>query len=165
MVIREKQFCALYSGCFAFCTIQSDVIRLFRLSSQCVRKSPSPADAQNNIKNLGIMRYYPEIEDVIRPVGVNPLDLPTDDQITHAVADIVLAVNDEHYTVLYLGTGTCAHLCVKMLRVATCVKFCLESFHLLKKIHVYTTKFQNLTVLTHFIPVLSGKLLVLNPVF
>ncbi|XP_027865842.1 semaphorin-7A [Xiphophorus couchianus] len=70
----------------------------------CVRKSPSPADAQNNVKNLGIMRYYPEIEDVIRPVGVNPLDLPTDDQITHAVADIVLAVNDEHYTVLYLGT-------------------------------------------------------------
>ncbi|XP_032414096.1 semaphorin-7A [Xiphophorus hellerii] len=70
----------------------------------CVRKSPSPADGQNNVKNLGIMRYYPEIEDVIRPVGVNPLDLPTDDQITHAVADIVLAVNDEHYTVLYLGT-------------------------------------------------------------
>ncbi|XP_016518876.1 semaphorin-7A-like [Poecilia formosa] len=69
----------------------------------CERKGPS-ADTQNNIKNLGVIRYYPEIEDVIRPVGVNPLDLPTDDQITHAVADIVLAVNDEHYTVLYLGT-------------------------------------------------------------
>ncbi|KAM4735699.1 semaphorin-7A isoform 2-T2 [Anableps anableps] len=69
----------------------------------CVRKSLSSADTQN-IKNLGVIRYYPEIEDVIRPVGVNPLDLPTDDQITHAVADIVLAVNDEHYTVLYLGT-------------------------------------------------------------
>ncbi|XP_054903048.1 semaphorin-7A [Poeciliopsis prolifica] len=69
----------------------------------CVRKSSS-AETQNNIKNLGVIRYYPEIEDVIRPVGVNPLDLPTDDQITHAVADIVLAVNEEHYTVLYLGT-------------------------------------------------------------
>uniref|UniRef100_A0A3Q2QI01 Si:ch211-113g11.6 n=1 Tax=Fundulus heteroclitus TaxID=8078 RepID=A0A3Q2QI01_FUNHE len=70
----------------------------------CARRSNSPADTQNNIKNLGVIRYHPEIEDVIRPVGVNPLDLPTDDQITHAVADIVLAVNDEHYTVLYLGT-------------------------------------------------------------
>ncbi|KAG7271641.1 hypothetical protein CRUP_033965 [Coryphaenoides rupestris] len=50
------------------------------------------------------MRYHSEIEDVIRPVGVAPLDLPTDDQITHTVADIVLAVNDEHYSVLYLGT-------------------------------------------------------------
>ncbi|PWA23876.1 hypothetical protein CCH79_00010787 [Gambusia affinis] len=70
----------------------------------CLRKSPSTAESQNNVKNLGVIRYHPEIEDVIRPVGVNPLDLPTDDQITHAVADIVLAVNDEHYTVLYLGT-------------------------------------------------------------
>lgn len=55
-----------------------------------------------------MIRYHPEIEDVIRPVGVAPLDLPTDDQITHTVADIVLAVNDEHYSVLYLGTGVCA---------------------------------------------------------
>ncbi|XP_028327630.1 semaphorin-7A [Gouania willdenowi] len=60
--------------------------------------------SQNNMKNLGVIRYHPEIEDVIRPVGVAPLDLPSDDQITHTVADIVLAVNDEHYSVLYLGT-------------------------------------------------------------
>ncbi|XP_026226549.1 sema and PSI domain-containing protein isoform X1 [Anabas testudineus] len=69
----------------------------------CVRKNSS-LGAQNDIKNLGVIRYHPEIEDVIRPVGVAPLDLPTDDQITHTVADIVLAVNDEHYSVLYLGT-------------------------------------------------------------
>nr|XP_020471166.1 semaphorin-7A-like [Monopterus albus]XP_020471167.1 semaphorin-7A-like [Monopterus albus] len=69
----------------------------------CVRKN-STAGAHNDVKNLGVIRYYPEIEDVIRPVGVAPLDLPTDDQITHTVADIVLAVNDEHYSVLYLGT-------------------------------------------------------------
>ncbi|XP_069568053.1 semaphorin-7A [Brachyistius frenatus] len=68
----------------------------------CVRKNP--LSAENNIKNLGVIRYHPEIEDVIRPVGVAPLDLPTDDQITHTVADIALAVNDEHYSVLYLGT-------------------------------------------------------------
>ncbi|XP_034466659.1 semaphorin-7A [Hippoglossus hippoglossus] len=68
----------------------------------CVRKNATAG--HNDIKNLGIIRYHPEIEDVIRPVGVSPLDLPTDDQITHAVADIVLAVNDEHYSVLYLGT-------------------------------------------------------------
>ncbi|XP_032373769.1 semaphorin-7A [Etheostoma spectabile] len=69
----------------------------------CVRKN-STTGGHNDIKNLGVIRYHPEIEDVIRPVGVAPLDLPTDDQITHAVADIVLAVNDEHYSVLYLGT-------------------------------------------------------------
>ncbi|XP_033496264.1 semaphorin-7A [Epinephelus fuscoguttatus] len=69
----------------------------------CVRKN-STAGGHNDIKNLGVIRYHPEIEDVIRPVGVAPLDLPTDDQITHTVADIVLAVNDEHYSVLYLGT-------------------------------------------------------------
>ncbi|XP_051262540.1 semaphorin-7A [Dicentrarchus labrax] len=67
----------------------------------CVKNSTA---AGHNIKNLGVIRYHPEIEDVIRPVGVAPLDLPTDDQITHTVADIVLAVNDEHYSVLYLGT-------------------------------------------------------------
>uniref|UniRef100_G3NAE3 Semaphorin-1A n=1 Tax=Gasterosteus aculeatus aculeatus TaxID=481459 RepID=G3NAE3_GASAC len=69
----------------------------------CVRKNSTAGD-HADIKNLGVIRYHPEIEDVIRPVGVAPLDLPTDDQITHAVADIVLAVNDEHYSVLYLGT-------------------------------------------------------------
>ncbi|KAM8827032.1 semaphorin-7A [Synchiropus picturatus] len=69
----------------------------------CVRKNSS-AGSPNDIKNLGVIRYHPEIEDVIRPVGVAPLDLPADDQITHAVADIVLAANDEHYSVLYLGT-------------------------------------------------------------
>lgn len=69
----------------------------------CVRKNSS-AGGHNDIKNLGVIRYHPEIEDVIRPVGIVPLDLPTDDQITHTVADIVLAVNDEHYSVLYLGT-------------------------------------------------------------
>lgn len=70
----------------------------------CTRKNPSTVEGPNNNKNLGVIRYHPEIEDVIRPVGVAPLDLPTDDQITHTVADIVLAVNDEHYSVLYLGT-------------------------------------------------------------
>lgn len=69
----------------------------------CAPRNPSAPETQN-IKNLGVMRYHSEIEDVIRPVGVAPLDLPTDDQITHTVADIVLAVNDEHYSVLYLGT-------------------------------------------------------------
>ncbi|XP_061676253.1 semaphorin-7A [Syngnathoides biaculeatus] len=69
----------------------------------CGRKNSS-VESHTYMKNLGIIRYHPEIEDVIRPVGVAPLDLPTDDQITHTVADIVLAVNDEHYSVLYLGT-------------------------------------------------------------
>ncbi|KAF3692405.1 Semaphorin-7A Semaphorin-K1 [Channa argus] len=69
----------------------------------CVRRN-STAGGHNDVKNLGVIRYHPEIEDVIRPVGVAPLDLPRDDQITHTVADIVLAVNDEHYSVLYLGT-------------------------------------------------------------
>lgn len=82
-----------------------------RLLSQCVRKT-SPPVGQNDIKNLGVIRYHPEIEDVIRPVGVAPLDLPADDHITHMVADIVLAVNDEHYSVLYLGTGACVRVCV-----------------------------------------------------
>lgn len=72
-----------------------------------MRKIPGASENQNNIKNLGVLRYHPEIEDVIRPVGVAPLDLPSDDQITHTVADIVQAVNDEHYSVLYLGTGMC----------------------------------------------------------
>lgn len=61
------------------------------------------------MKNLGVIRYHPEIEDVIRPVGVAPLDLPSEDQITRTVADLVPAVNEEHYSVLYLGTGVCVH--------------------------------------------------------
>lgn len=80
----------------------------YHFLSQCVRKNSTPG-GHNDIKNLGVIRYHPEIEDVIRPVGVAPLDLPTDDQITHMVADIVLAVNDEHYSVLYLGTGVFAY--------------------------------------------------------
>lgn len=78
-----------------------------------MRKNSS-VGGPNEIKNLGVIRYHPEIEDVIRPVGVAPLDLPTDDQITHTVADIVLAVNDEHYSVLYLGTGLCACKCASV---------------------------------------------------
>ncbi|XP_062848539.1 semaphorin-7A [Trichomycterus rosablanca] len=63
---------------------------------------PNPAAV--NPKTLGIMRDHPEIEDVIRPVGDSSLDLPTGDHFTHVVADFVLAVNDEHYSVIYLGT-------------------------------------------------------------
>ncbi|XP_030637141.1 semaphorin-7A [Chanos chanos] len=55
-------------------------------------------------KNLEVIKDHPEIEDVIRPVGGAPLDLPTDDHFTYVVADTVLAVNDEHYSVIYLGT-------------------------------------------------------------
>jgi len=75
-----------------------------------------------------VIRYHPEIEDVIRPVGVAPLDLPDDAQITHAVADIVLAVNDEHYSVLYLGTGVCVCVCGC---VCLCVTFiiCISFLH------------------------------------
>ncbi|KAJ8287997.1 hypothetical protein COCON_G00006560 [Conger conger] len=57
-----------------------------------------------NAKTLGVIKDHPEIEDVITPVGEVPLELPTDDQFTQTVADTVLAVNDEHYSVLYLGT-------------------------------------------------------------
>ncbi|XP_035601875.1 semaphorin-7A-like [Oncorhynchus keta] len=60
--------------------------------------------AAHNPKTLVVIRDHPEIEDVIRPVGGAPLNLPTDDHFTHTVAAIVLAVNDEHYSVLYLGT-------------------------------------------------------------
>ncbi|KAJ8398424.1 hypothetical protein AAFF_G00426790 [Aldrovandia affinis] len=55
-------------------------------------------------KTLGVIKDHPEIEDVISPVGGEPLQLPTDDQFTQTAADTVLAVNDEHYSVLYLGT-------------------------------------------------------------
>lgn len=54
---------------------------------------------------LGVIRDHPEIEDMILPVGEGPLDLPTEDHFTHIVADTVLAVNEEHYSVIYLGTG------------------------------------------------------------
>ncbi|KAJ7985557.1 hypothetical protein DPEC_G00353320 [Dallia pectoralis] len=60
--------------------------------------------AAQNPKTLGVIRDHPEIEDVISPVGGAPLNLPTDDHFTHTVATIVQAVNDEHYSVLYLGT-------------------------------------------------------------
>lgn len=92
------------------------------LPHKCVRKNLT-AGSSNDIKNLGVIRYHPEIEDVIRAVGVAPLDLPTDDQITHTVADIVLAVNDEHYSVLYLGTGTCVCVCARVR--SCCVFLCL----------------------------------------
>lgn len=91
---------------------------VFLLPHKCVRKNLT-SGSSNDIKNLGVIRYHPEIEDVIRAVGVAPLDLPTDDQITHTVADIVLAVNDEHYSVLYLGTGKCVH------KKLCCVFLCL----------------------------------------
>lgn len=54
---------------------------------------------------LGVIKDHPEIEDIILPVGEAPLELPTEDHFTHIVADTVLAVNDEHYIVIYLGTG------------------------------------------------------------
>ncbi|XP_036440091.1 semaphorin-7A isoform X2 [Colossoma macropomum] len=57
-----------------------------------------------NPKTLGVIKDHPEIEEVIWPVGGAPLDLPTDDHFTHVVADTVLAVNEEHYSVIYLGT-------------------------------------------------------------
>ncbi|MCI4374500.1 hypothetical protein PGIGA_G00006900 [Pangasianodon gigas] len=55
-------------------------------------------------KMLGVIRDHPEIEDIILPLGEAPLDLPTEDHFTHIVADTVLAVNEEHYSVIYLGT-------------------------------------------------------------
>lgn len=54
---------------------------------------------------LEVMRDYPEIEDIILSVEDAPLDLPTEDHFTHIVADSVLTVNEEHYIVIYLGTG------------------------------------------------------------
>ncbi|XP_051577864.1 semaphorin-7A [Myxocyprinus asiaticus] len=60
--------------------------------------------AAHNQKILTVIRDHPEIEDMIRPVGKDPLDLPVQDHFTHIVGDTVLAVNDEHYSVIYLGT-------------------------------------------------------------
>lgn len=61
--------------------------------------------ATQNPKMLSVISDHPEIEDMILPVGDAPLDLPTEDHFTHIVADTVLAVNEEHYSVIYLGTG------------------------------------------------------------
>lgn len=69
---------------------------------QCAPKNHTTAQ---NPKMLGVIRDHPEIEDIIQPVGEVPLDLPTEDHFTHIVADTVLAVNEEHYSVIYLGTG------------------------------------------------------------
>ncbi|XP_051574093.1 semaphorin-7A-like isoform X1 [Myxocyprinus asiaticus] len=60
--------------------------------------------AAHNQKILNVIKDHPEIEDMIRPVGEGPLDLPVQDYFTYIVADTVLAVNAEHYTVIYLGT-------------------------------------------------------------
>ncbi|XP_051999994.1 semaphorin-7A-like [Xyrauchen texanus] len=60
--------------------------------------------AAHNQKILTVIRDHPEIEDMIRPVGKDPLDLPVQDHFTHIVGDKVLAVNDEHYSIIYLGT-------------------------------------------------------------
>lgn len=60
--------------------------------------------AAHNQKILTVIKDHPEIDDMIKPVGEAPLDLPVEDHFTHIVADTVLAVNDEHYSVIYLGT-------------------------------------------------------------
>ncbi|XP_053350950.1 semaphorin-7A [Clarias gariepinus] len=65
---------------------------------------PKNQSTAQNSKMLGVIKDHPEIEDIILPVGEAPLDLPTEDHFTHIVADTVLAVNDEHYIVIYLGT-------------------------------------------------------------
>ncbi|XDV40399.1 hypothetical protein PO909_009491 [Leuciscus waleckii] len=58
----------------------------------------------HNQKILTVIKDHPEIEDMIYPVDETPLELPVHDHFTHLVADNVLAVNDEHYSVIYLGT-------------------------------------------------------------
>uniref|UniRef100_W5LHM7 Semaphorin-1A n=1 Tax=Astyanax mexicanus TaxID=7994 RepID=W5LHM7_ASTMX len=78
-------------------------------NSPLIGHRPGACASKNNTaalnqKTLGVIKDHPEIEDVIWPVGGAPLDLPTDDHFTHVVADTVLAVNDEHYSVIYLGT-------------------------------------------------------------
>ncbi|KAL4646761.1 semaphorin-7A-like isoform X1 [Arapaima gigas] len=64
----------------------------------CVSKTPLSS------RDLEAIRDHPEIEEMMKPVGGAPLNLPTNDRFTQVVADTVLAVNDEHYSVLYLGT-------------------------------------------------------------
>ncbi|XP_005158115.1 uncharacterized protein isoform X1 [Danio rerio] len=58
----------------------------------------------HNQKILSVIRDHPEIEEVIGPVHDVPLELSVQDHFTHIVADTVLAVNDEHYSIIYLGT-------------------------------------------------------------
>ncbi|TSK34797.1 Toll-like receptor 2 type-1 [Bagarius yarrelli] len=65
---------------------------------------PKNHTSAQNPKMLEVIRDHPEIENEILPVGEAPLDLPTEDHFTHIVADTVLAVNEEHYSVIYLGT-------------------------------------------------------------
>ncbi|MBN3300020.1 SEM7A protein, partial [Amia calva] len=55
-------------------------------------------------KTLSVIRDHPELEGAIQPVGKGPLTLPTTQRFTKAAADMVLGVNDEHYSILYLGT-------------------------------------------------------------
>ncbi|KPP78708.1 hypothetical protein Z043_101764 [Scleropages formosus] len=66
----------------------------------CIPKTVTPLSS----RDLDVIKDYSEIEKVMRPVGGVPLNLPTDDRFTQVAADTVLAVNDEHYSVLYLGT-------------------------------------------------------------
>ncbi|XP_016131321.1 semaphorin-7A-like [Sinocyclocheilus grahami] len=69
----------------------------------CAFRNNTQAHTQ---KILTVIKDHPEIEDMIIPVDEAPLDLPVQDHFTHIVADTVLAVNDEHYSIIYLGTGT-----------------------------------------------------------
>ncbi|KAK6471386.1 semaphorin-7A [Huso huso] len=57
-------------------------------------------------KILGVIRDHPEMEDVIYPLGQRPLDLPTTDRYTRTVASSAQGVNEEVYSVLYLGTDS-----------------------------------------------------------
>ncbi|MGH0180967.1 UNVERIFIED_CONTAM: hypothetical protein FKN15_011691 [Acipenser sinensis] len=57
-------------------------------------------------KILGVIRDHPEMEDLIYPLGQQPLDLPTTDHYTRTVASRVQGVNEEVYSVLYLGTDS-----------------------------------------------------------
>ncbi|ROJ29219.1 Semaphorin-7A [Anabarilius grahami] len=58
----------------------------------------------HNQKILNVIKDHPEIEDMITTVDETPLELPVHDHFTHIVADTVLAVNEEHYSIIYLGT-------------------------------------------------------------
>ncbi|KAG2462935.1 SEM7A protein, partial [Polypterus senegalus] len=55
-------------------------------------------------KVLGIIRDYSEIEDIINPSGMQPLNLPQVERYTKIVADRVRASDETYYNVLYLGT-------------------------------------------------------------
>ncbi|XP_016343512.1 semaphorin-7A-like [Sinocyclocheilus anshuiensis] len=67
----------------------------------CAFRNNTQAHTQ---KILTVIKDHPEIEDMIIPVDEAPLDLPVQDHFTHIVADTVLAVNEEHYSIIYLGT-------------------------------------------------------------